>query len=220
MTIRILDLDNCVSDDEWRIPQIDWNAPNGLKRYHKYHTLSVHDEVGNRDLLETSESIFIFTARANIYRGITIDWLDRKRINAKMLLMRSDHDERGSVDVKRAMLELLLVGARIPLEHITSAFDDRQDVVDMYKSLGIKAEVRAIHSTCAYTRPECKKVMKDCDIAAMQLYGMTRQQAHEQAICIKCKEEAAPKCHTDTGRREYQISGLCEECFDNAFLDM
>lgn len=38
-------------------------------------------------------------------------------------------------------------------------------------------------------------------------------------LCIECKLPALPGCHSDAGRREFAISGLCEICFDAAFED-
>lgn len=49
--------------------------------------------------------------------------------------------------------------------------------------------------------------------------GMTKAEAHAQGICIECKQPWQPKTHTDAGQREYQISGVCEECFDRLFAD-
>lgn len=39
--------------------------------------------------------------------------------------------------------------------------------------------------------------------------------------CRTCREPFSDKnVHTDAGRREVQISGICEDCFDAAFADM
>lgn len=35
--------------------------------------------------------------------------------------------------------------------------------------------------------------------------------------CIQCGEVAAPRCITDAGKREFEISGFCEVCFDAMF---
>ena len=42
---------------------------------------------------------------------------------------------------------------------------------------------------------------------------------NNEGLCISCDLPALPRCRTDAGRREYGISGLCEVCFDNLFLD-
>lgn len=48
-------------------------------------------------------------------------------------------------------------------------------------------------------------------------FEMTRAEAHDNNICIICKEPALSKCYSDAGLREYGISGICETCFDKLF---
>ncbi len=55
------------------------------------------------------------------------------------------------------------------------------------------------------------------EVIARKLYGMTKREAQSKGICLVCKEEALPKCHSAAGQREYQLSGFCEPCFDNLF---
>jgi hypothetical protein len=52
---------------------------------------------------------------------------------------------------------------------------------------------------------------------ACQAFEQTKHEAHAAGTCLKCKEPALPKCHTDAGVREYGISGMCESCFDMMF---
>lgn len=52
------------------------------------------------------------------------------------------------------------------------------------------------------------------DNMARNLYGVTKSEAISKGICIACKLPAKPRIYSDAGRREYQISGLCEVCFD------
>jgi hypothetical protein len=52
------------------------------------------------------------------------------------------------------------------------------------------------------------------DVQAFQTFGITVSDAQEKGQCIMCKHEALSRCTTEAGRREYQISGLCEVCFD------
>ena len=53
------------------------------------------------------------------------------------------------------------------------------------------------------------------DALAEALYGTTVQEARQAGICVECKEPALPKCYSPAGKKEYIISGLCEQCFDN-----
>ena len=72
MSVIILDLDNCIADDSWRIPKINWAAEDPLNRYHDYHSLSGFDTAHNHDLyINTRCDIVIFTARPIMYRALT-----------------------------------------------------------------------------------------------------------------------------------------------------
>ena len=46
------------------------------------------------------------------------------------------------------------------------------------------------------------------------IFGMTAEEGIKQGICIKCREEAEPRCHSEAGKKEFTISGLCEMCWD------
>lgn len=148
----ILDLDNCVADDEWRIERIEWRYPNPMQRYHAYHSLCGWDKVKNRELFR-GQDCAVLTARPLFYTHITTEWLKRAGIAAKHLLMRNDNDFRASLDVKRMQTQHLFTFYGVAMNEIKAAYDDRPEIVDMYKALGLPAEVRAIHSTCSYTNP-------------------------------------------------------------------
>ena len=64
--------------------------------------------------------------------------------------------------------------------------------------------------------PELRRL---ADELAKEATGMTQTEAWSSGICVKCKEPALPKCYSDAGRREYQISAMCEKCFDSLFAD-
>ena len=55
------------------------------------------------------------------------------------------------------------------------------------------------------------------DNLAKELYSITAKEARSRGICVQCKEPALPKCYSDAGIREYQLSGLCEKCFDEIY---
>ncbi len=54
------------------------------------------------------------------------------------------------------------------------------------------------------------------DKITLVIFGQTLTEALENGTCIDCKEEALPKCYSGAGIEEYKISGICEECFDEA----
>lgn len=155
MKIRILDLDNCIANDAWRIPFIDWNEKEPFKRYHKYHSLAAFDMVGNHDLFSKHfGAIVILTARPEIYRHTTEHWLRVHGIGALHVVMRQpSHEGLPSFILKeRQLLDFLQIN-QLPLSAIECCYDDRSDIVNMYRELGFNAEVRRIHDICAYTQP-------------------------------------------------------------------
>lgn len=56
---------------------------------------------------------------------------------------------------------------------------------------------------------------KLADRLGRMLYGMTSQEAIEKHICICCKNP--PRFKTEAGKAEYQLSGMCEYCFDEEY---
>ena len=37
--------------------------------------------------------------------------------------------------------------------------------------------------------------------------------------CVQCGEEALPRCTTEAGRRDVEIHGMCEMCYDAMWVD-
>lgn len=154
MSAIILDLDNCIADDAWRIRYINWSFEDPLSRYHNYHLLAGFDRVGNQELfVNTPHDIVVFTARPIMYQAITEEWLRRAGIVPAVLMMRDNNDHQHSRELKRQMLLTLLDNTPLTISDIAGAYDDRQDVIDMYTGLGVAAHLRFIHDQCAYTNP-------------------------------------------------------------------
>ena len=57
------------------------------------------------------------------------------------------------------------------------------------------------------------------DSVAVAAFGITKAAVQQQGLCISCKQPAIPKCYSYEGKREYRISGMCEECFDALFKE-
>lgn len=154
----IVDLDNCIADDAWRIPRIDWKQQSPFDRYHNYHLLAGFDACANDDILvgarNNVDRVIVFTARPVAYRAITEEWLRRKRVPYEHLVMRNNNDHRPSLELKRTMLHWLPELYGVPWRCIVAAYDDRQDIVEMYRKHHISAYLRAVHDVCAYTPPK------------------------------------------------------------------
>lgn len=149
----ILDIDNCIADDEWRIPRIEWQFPVPLDRYRVYHELAPFDQCYNKHLFVGEEAI-IMTARPVMYRVATEEWLRRSGVNPVHILMRNNNDHRSSLAVKTQQLGWLLSGAYpVTKDQITKCYDDRADIVRMYRYFGLDAEVAFIHQTSAFKNP-------------------------------------------------------------------
>lgn len=50
------------------------------------------------------------------------------------------------------------------------------------------------------------------DTLAKKAFGQTTQEAIDKGLCIACGEPA--KFYSEAGKREYQITGMCEYCYD------
>ena len=161
MKCRILDLDNCISDDAWRIPRIDWQHADMNRRYFNYHSLAPFDLLGNGQLLSGNVHLGIFTARPVIFREATEEWLRRNHIRPQWLMMRNEDENMPSVQLKLLYLRRLEAHYGVSRSDIEIAFDDRPDVVAMYRDVGVRAEVAAIHETCSMTPPSNRSFYVD-----------------------------------------------------------
>jgi len=150
----IIDLDNCIADDAWRIPRIQWQHSDPDRRYHDYHLLAAFDSCANHDLFEGNDNVVILTARPILFKAATEEWLRRNGVRYKHLIMRNNDDHSHSKDLKRAQLGWMRSHYGVPWSFIAAAYDDREDVVEMYRELGIPGHVRRIHDVCAYTPPK------------------------------------------------------------------
>ena len=149
----ILDLDNCVSDDGWRIPRIDWKRPPH-QRYDEYHALGAFDAAANTRLFRIPEKKIIFTGRPETVRVQTMEWLRRNGCEGILYLaMRAPRSAQPSLDLKEAMLLRLFQNVSIGPSDIDCAYDDHPEIVAMYIRHGIRAEVTRIHSIDAYLNP-------------------------------------------------------------------
>ena len=153
----ICDLDGCISDDSWRLDKIDESIPVGdSRRFEKYHSFIWKDRpisFGIDCLISTfiaqssvsaglPVTVHFCTARPERYRAMTLDWLC-KHIGYKPVLLTMQLHMRQSegvptVELKRSMLTAIRTALGF---HVVRAFDDREDVVNMYIEEGVQGIV-------------------------------------------------------------------------------
>ena len=151
--LYLVDLDNCIADDSRRIKAIKWKTDDMDERYRAYHQLAKFDKMHNKHIIE-NRNVFILTARPIKYLLPTLEWIKKQGVNFEYtVMMRPEGNLMHSVELKQMQLTRIITGFRVTASKIKHAYDDRQDVIDMYKSNGIPATRTWIHDICAYTKP-------------------------------------------------------------------
>lgn len=156
MRYVIIDLDNCISDDGWRIAMVRHDLPRD-RRWDSYHSASFLDSARNHDIYSQQNTLnIICTARPRKYEELTMRWLKENRVPWEHLMMRSNGEHSPAVDVKRSMVRSL-PSFGIEKADIAMAYDDKPDIVAMYRAEGLPAIRRYIHKFDAeldYTKGE------------------------------------------------------------------
>lgn len=133
--VRIVDLDSTVSDDSWRQWMILPEESDSNEKYHAYHIHCSEDELINRWIIDESPVPIIFlTARPEYMREKTEQWLKKNNITPLLILMRANDDHSSSPKMKKRAMED--ISRFVSFE---CAYDDREDVVQMYRNLGVEA---------------------------------------------------------------------------------
>ena len=138
--IYIFDIDGTITDISHRLHFIqdkpkDWNAffMAAADDAPIWETVAVA-----RALSKAGHRIVYSTGRSEISRGITEAWLEKFRVPwvRQLLYMRTEGDHREDNVVKSELLDKIL--ATPGFEKISGVFEDRQQVVDMYRARGLK----------------------------------------------------------------------------------
>ena len=151
MTYTVFDLDGCLSDDSWRLPLIG-HHPNAEDHdgYDEYQSSLHLDKFVNKHhvdrAIERGDTIIIVTARPERYRDETSKWLIKNNIPYYKLYMRREGDKDKSPEVKKKAIANFIKSHFVPIENIYAVYDDREDVIEAYKELGIqRAYLLRIH---------------------------------------------------------------------------
>lgn len=147
MKCIIWDLDNCVSNDDWRIRLIDHSLEGGA-RWAAYHAACGADKPVNLDVFDAMRELHFdatpvfITGRPESVRETTRAWIRRHlHVHDPEIMMRGGDLVENSVALKRRHALALKGRGALPI----LAFDDRQDMVEMYRSIGIRAVVLRAH---------------------------------------------------------------------------
>lgn len=95
---------------DWEVRQVLWNLDDG------------------------TNSIIIMSGRTEDHRQETVDWLRAQKISYKNLYMRASGDVRKDSVVKNELFREHIADKY----HVRGVFDDRQQVVDMWRQIGLK----------------------------------------------------------------------------------
>lgn len=136
MSYIILDLDNCISDDAWRVRRIRWDEEDLTERYHHYHTGCGLDRAQNLHLAR-GHAVIISTGRPEYVAQVTARWLKLHSIEPIALLMRGDGDNRPTITIKEEHYRHTI---GMSLGQLHYVYDDNPNIIDMYKRLGVNAQ--------------------------------------------------------------------------------
>ena len=138
--LYIFDIDGTLSDNSHRLHLIqgevkDWegfhNAMGDDKPIFEVITIA-------RALGEENHKVVYSTGRMLKGLEVTQRWLCKYRLpQVGRIYMRSDGDHREDFEVKAELLEKIKLD--YPSSAIGGAFEDRQQMVDMYRARGIRA---------------------------------------------------------------------------------
>lgn len=136
----LIDIDGCISDDRHRRFLIDNEYVPLDECYRTYHDNSFKDSPVNKNIVECHRQlghrIVFITGRPEEYRMKTWNWLTRHFPDAVkgdcFLYMRPDLNVEPS-----GILKARIVQNNLSVDRIVAAYDDREDVLDEYATIGI-----------------------------------------------------------------------------------
>lgn len=158
----IWDLDNCLTDDQHRIPSINWSL-RGDARYEEYNSQMWHDSPRNLDVFQTvcriARPVF-FSGRPEKFRHVTESWirthllkLDSSGQCIDPIVYLRQGEGRPAM-IKHTMLWHHLRTFHLTPLNITAAFDDVPAVIEMYRREGVPAVLLQVHNPASAYQSE------------------------------------------------------------------
>jgi hydroxymethylpyrimidine pyrophosphatase-like HAD family hydrolase len=142
----LVDLDGTISDDRCRRERFPDQKPGislalNYTDWENYFRGMVEDPFINRWIVNRNDGckVIITTSRPERYRNETVAWLRKHNIKYSCLLMRRPYDYKTSPEVKAEMIRTIVSILNIAKCDIVAAYDDRADVIEMFRNEGIIA---------------------------------------------------------------------------------
>lgn len=139
MKVAIFDLDGCISDDRHRRKLSDESS------FTAYHSLATKDKAAHvalaRRWAEVADKVVFLTGRPERFRQDTMEWIDRELAlpHRYGLYMRPEDNHQSQVNVKGELFAQMMAELKSP--DVMAAFDDREDIIAKYRSIGIVAHI-------------------------------------------------------------------------------
>lgn len=137
--VYIFDIDGTIANLSHRLHFIqgetkDWDA------FYKacYADTPIFEVITVARALATAGHIIVYsTGRSTVVYNETIDWLTKYRLpNPQRVYMRPDGDHQEDSVVKSTLFDV--INADYANEKLGGVFEDRQQVVDMYRARGVR----------------------------------------------------------------------------------
>jgi hypothetical protein len=149
----IFDIDGTLADLSHRLhfigatptTHVQYDKATQEKDWAGFHAACVDDKpifeviTIARALANGWHTVVYSTGRSEDTRGLTRDWLGKYRLpDYDNIYMRTTGDWREDFVVKSELLDKILLHYKVTPEELGGAFEDRQQVVKMYRERGVK----------------------------------------------------------------------------------
>jgi phosphoglycolate phosphatase-like HAD superfamily hydrolase len=138
--IYIFDIDGTLADISQRLHFIQQKPADWYKFFSAAGDDASITEVIYiaRALAYEGHRIVYSTGRPERTRELTKEWLYINDLPSGQIFMRADKDHREDFIVKSELLDYILHTIDPDLSHYGGVFEDRQQVVDMYRARGLR----------------------------------------------------------------------------------
>jgi hypothetical protein len=134
----LFDIDGTVTDPSHRRHLVEGE----VKDWEAFYAASAGDQpiwsviTVARALHDAGHILVYSTGRPDSIRMVSQKWMDKYRLPKGAMYMRANGDHREDFVVKAELFDR--IKAQYPKETIGGVFEDRQQVVDMYRARGLR----------------------------------------------------------------------------------